>query len=112
MHGMNVTGRSMVVLLSGLFTFTKNASAQAPIRQLNDRAVMEPPAFHPRGASQLAEKTADSHGEPDSDGLRELVRRRCAICLVAALLSLLVSVHVFWQQLPCFSFGSNPFAKG
>ena len=55
---------------------------------------MEPPAFHLRGASQPAEKTADSQGEPDSDGLRELERRRCAICLVAALLSLLVSVQV------------------
>ena len=55
---------------------------------------MEPHAFHPRGASQLAEKTTDSHGETDSDGLCELVRRRCAICLVVALLSLLVSVQV------------------
>ena len=47
-----------------------------------------------RSDTTKAEKTADSQGEPDSDGLRELERRRCAICFVATLLSLLVSVQV------------------
>ena len=55
---------------------------------------MELPAFHLRGAFQPAKKTIDSQGELDVDGLRELERRRCPIYLVAALLSLLLSVQV------------------
>ena len=47
--------------------------------QLTGLAVMEPPAFHNRGACQPAEKAAGRQGEPDSDGLRELERRRFAI---------------------------------
>ena len=48
-----------------------------------------------RSETTKAEKTADSQGEPDSDGLRELVRRGCVICWVVALFSLLVSVSLF-----------------
>ena len=76
------------MLLSLLFTFTKNASAQAPppflvfsLTRLNIREIM---------FSRILWTRMEGWG--DFPGLRELEKLRCTACLMAALLSLLVSV--------------------